>query len=90
MCELNGESAHEGLRGEGARKSRETDDDAGMSPYERGEGRRGTRQKEPQTAKQFWESVGHTYRMSQNTDLFLESHLGQKWPGSGTCPVMVH
>ena len=43
MCELNGESAHEGLRGEGARKSRETDDDAGMSPYERGEGRRGTR-----------------------------------------------
>ena len=24
MCELNGESAHEGLRGEGARKSRET------------------------------------------------------------------
>lgn len=24
MCELNGESAHEGLRGEGARKGRET------------------------------------------------------------------
>ena len=28
--------------------------------------------------------------MSQNTDLLLESHLGQKWPGSGTRLVMVH